>query len=131
MIVVDSSALLSILLNEKGYERCIDAIASSNEIALSAATLAETLIVAVRKGIYSEATEFVEGMRCEIVPFTERGARQAADAYARWGKGVHPARLDLGDCFSYALAKDRDCPLLFVGEDFSLTDLESALPPSG
>jgi ribonuclease VapC len=52
----------------------------------------------------------------------------ATDAYARWGKGVHPAALNLGDCFAYALATELRCPLLYLGEDFARTDIRSALP---
>ena len=62
----------------------------------------------------------------EIVPVTEASARSAAAAYDRWGKGIHPAALNFGDCFSYALAKSRGEALLFKGQDFSRTDVKSA-----
>ena len=58
---------------------------------------------------------------------TAATSNRVAAAYDRWGKGVHPARLNLGDCFAYALAEERGCPLLFVGEDFSRTDIASCL----
>lgn len=61
-----------------------------------------------------------------IVSVTEAFARRVADAYDKWGKGVHPAALNLADCFAYALAIERACPLLFVGDDFSRTDVISA-----
>jgi len=59
---------------------------------------------------------------------TEETAERAAAAYARWGKGNHPAGLNFGDCFAYALAEQMNCPLLFVGDDFSKTDIVPALP---
>jgi ribonuclease VapC len=65
----------------------------------------------------------------EIAPVTAASAKRVADAYSTWGKGVHPASLNFGDCFAYALAKDRNCRLLFVGEDFARTDVERVLPP--
>lgn len=61
-----------------------------------------------------------------VVPLTERDANVAADAYALWGKGRHPAGLNLADCYAYALAKTWDAPLLYVGEDFPQTDVASA-----
>jgi ribonuclease VapC len=69
----------------------------------------------------------VEALGFTIAPLTASSARQVAAAYAKWGKGVHPAGLNLGDCFAYALAKEQDCPLLFVGDDFAMTDLAPAI----
>lgn len=63
----------------------------------------------------------------EVVPTTIETARQCAQAHLRWGKGVHPAKLNYGDTFAYALAKSRNCPLLFIGNDFSRTDIVSAI----
>ena len=128
MIVIDSSAVIAILLNEPGYERCVDIIDSAPASSMSAATLAETFVVATRKGIFAEAVEFVESMRSAIVPLTEHGAHAVAEAYSRWGKGVHSAGLNFGDCFAYVLAKDLNCPLLFVGNDFGRTDITAAVP---
>ena len=68
----------------------------------------------------------IRGLGCQVVPVTEQDAFTVAAAYARWGKGVHPAGLNYGDCFAYALARQRGCPLLFVGEDFTQTDLMAA-----
>jgi ribonuclease VapC len=67
------------------------------------------------------------GWAFEIVSVTPASARRIAAAYERWGRGMHPAGLNFGDCFSYEVAKERSCPLLYVGDDFSHTDLESAL----
>jgi ribonuclease VapC len=127
MIAVDTSAIIAILLREPEAEACITAIGTQDSMLISAATLAETLIVASRQDLRQEAIEFVEGLSLEVVPVTAASARRSAEAYARWGKGVHPARLNYGDCFAYELAKDRDCPLLFIGNDFAQTDIESAL----
>lgn len=63
----------------------------------------------------------------EVVPVTEAFARQMAEAYALFGRGVQTARLSLGDCFAYTLARERSCPLLFVGDDFTRTDVRVAL----
>jgi len=62
-----------------------------------------------------------------LLNLTHTTARRIAAAYARWGRGAHPAGLNLGDCFSYEVAKAHSCRLLYVGDDFSKTDLESAL----
>lgn len=66
-------------------------------------------------------------LQIEVVPATEVTAQFCADAHQRWGKGIHRAGLNFGDCFAYALAKSRDCPLLFIGNDFSRTDIISVL----
>jgi len=105
----------------------MQAIEQETEISLSAGTLTETLIVAGRRGIGLEAATFIAELDIEIVSVTPASARRAADAYARWGKGVHPASLNFGDCFAYELAMTRNCPLLFVGNDFAQTDVTSAL----
>lgn len=66
------------------------------------------------------------GIDLELVEVTADRARQVGEAYARWGKGFHPAGLSFGDCFAYALARERGATLLFVGDDFSRTDVKSA-----
>ena len=65
----------------------------------------------------------IDGLEVEIAPVTGGSARRAAGAYSRWGKAIHPAGLNFGDCFAYELAKSENCPLLFVGNDFSKTDI--------
>ena len=127
MIVIDTSAIITILLHEPKAVVCMQAIEQETEISLSAGTLTETLIVAGRRGIGLEAATFIAELDIEIVSVTPASARRAADAYARWGKGVHPASLNFGDCFAYELAMTRNCPLLFVGNDFAQTDVTSAL----
>jgi ribonuclease VapC len=127
MIVVDTSALMAILLDEPQAEACIAALATDDAILISAGTVAEAMIVARRRGVGEEMARLIEHLGFEVVPVTAATARAVADAYGRWGKGVHPAGLDFGDCFACALAADRGCQLLFVGEDFARTDIRSAL----
>lgn len=126
MIVVDTSALMAILLDEPDAERCMTALAAEADVAMSAGTLAEALIVAGRRNIASEMTTLVEGLGIDIVPVSASGSAKVAQAYARWGKGVHSASLNFGDCFAYALARETASPLLFVGDDFARTDVERA-----
>jgi ribonuclease VapC len=96
-------------------------------VAISAATLLELSVVANGRGVGDAMLRFLEAYDLEVVPVTESIAWIASEAYLRWGKRYHPAALNFGDCFSYALAKERDWPLLFIGNDFSLTDLRSVL----
>jgi ribonuclease VapC len=94
---------------------------------MSAGTAAECLIVAGQRGVVAEVEQFVSRLGIEIVAITAAEARRVASAYARWGRGVHRASLNFGDCFAYALAAERRCPLLFVGDDFARTDVRRAL----
>ena len=130
MIVVDTSALMAIALAEASADACIQVLEAETEVIISAGTLAETLIVAGRRKVTDEITNLIEGLGFEILPVTTSTARRVAQAYERWGNGVHPAGLNFGDCFAYEAAATHDCPLLYVGEDFSRTDLRSALPPA-
>lgn len=127
MIAIDTSAIMAILLNEPSAEACIAAMEGEEEIIISAGTLAETLIVAGRRNVAEEASRLIEGLGLEIISVTPASARRVADAYARWGKGVHAAGLNYGDCFAYEVAKEHGCSLLFVGDDFPQTDIDAAL----
>ena len=118
---------MAIVLDEPLADPCIDAMVEAPRIAISAGTVAEAMIVADRKAVGDRMRRLLGQFSFEIVAVTPSDSSKIADAYSRWGKGVHPARLNLGDCFAYALAKERGCPLLFVGEDFSRTDVASAL----
>lgn len=129
MIVVDTSALFAIAAGETHGPACAAALAAESDTAISAATLAEALIVGSRRGLSAEMSRLVNGAGLTVVPVGEADAILVAEAYDRWGKGVHQAALNYGDCFAYVLAKQRGCPLLFVGEDFSKTDLQSRLGP--
>jgi ribonuclease VapC len=127
MITVDTSALMAILLDEPDAERCIATLTANTSVLISAGTLAECLIVAARRNVGDEMTALLDGFGFEIVPVTHAAARRIADAYSRWGKGVHKAGLNFGDCFAYEVAKEHGCPLLYVGDDFARTDLAGAL----
>ncbi|WP_416464541.1 type II toxin-antitoxin system VapC family toxin [Sphingomonas sp. VDB2] len=127
MIAIDTSAIMAILLNEAEADVCAAVLGSDDALIMSAGTLTETLTVALRRNYSRQAKRLIEELDIDIVALTPDSARRAADAYARWGKGVHPASLNYGDCFAYELATTRNCPLLFVGNDFAQTDVTSAL----
>lgn len=129
MIVLDTSALMAIVLDDPGAAACAAVLEAEQHCLISAATLAETLIVAERRNVAAEIGTLLEGLAIEVVPVTAVSASGVAAAYARFGKGVHPAGLNFGDCFAYSLARERDCPLLFVGEDFRRTDIAAAISP--
>lgn len=99
----------------------------ANDLMISAATLAEALIVAKRKNAEDSLQALLNGLGLEVIEVNADFAVLAAEAYGRWGKGIHPARLNYGDCFSYALAELYACPLLYVGNDFTKTDVRRAL----
>lgn len=126
MIAVDTSALMAIVLKEPAMPRCVAALAVDTEAMISAGTLSEALIVAGRRGVAEQMAALVEGLALTVIPVSEGVARRVAEVYARWGKGQDPARLNWGDCFSYVTARDHDCPLLYVGDDFAQTDLVAA-----
>ena len=127
MIVLDTSALMAILLDEPEATACVEILDREDEFLMSAGPRGGALIVAGRRQIGPDMGRLVGDLGVRVVDVTAASARKAAEAYARWGKGVHPARLNIGDCFAYALAKERGWPLLFVGGDFSQTDIVSAL----
>jgi ribonuclease VapC len=126
MIVVDTSAIMAVLMAEPEADRCMAAIESSRAILISAGTVVECGVVAARREIVEAMERFLTGLDMEIVPVTEHSARRAVEAYRLYRKGAHPARLNFGDCFAYELARSRGCPLLFVGNDFALTDVTAA-----
>ena len=123
MIAVDTSALMAILLHEPDADAFAAALATEDRLLISAGTVAEALIVATRRNIGAEMALLIEGLDFEIVSVTHAGARRIAAAYGKWGKGVHPAALNFGDCFAYDVAKEHGCALLHAGGDFSRTDL--------
>ncbi|RWD38367.1 MAG: type II toxin-antitoxin system VapC family toxin [Mesorhizobium sp.] len=126
MIVVDTSALMAIVLDEPEADVCIAALEAEDVILISAGTVAEALIVAARRNVGEELSSLIDGLGFEIAAVTPASARRIAEGYAKWGKGSHPA-LNFGDCFAYEVAKEHACRLLYVGDDFSRTDIESAL----
>ena len=126
-MVVDSSALLAIVFQEPGFEALLERTETADAVAAGTPTLTETAIV-LHARLGSAAHGLLERMLDELgiqeVPFGEVHWREAADAYRRFGKGQHPAALNYGDCMTYAVARLAGEPLLFVGDDFRLTDLE-------
>jgi ribonuclease VapC len=127
MIAIDTSAVLAILLRESQGPACSKALAAEDAVVISAGTVAEVLIVAGGRGIAKHAADLIDQLGFEVVPVTEASAKRVAEAYLRWGKGMHPASLNFGDCFAYEVAKESRCRLLYVGGDFSKTDIEGAL----
>jgi ribonuclease VapC len=118
---------MAIALGEAEADGCIRVLEAETEIVISAGTVAEALIVAARRNVGEEMTRMIDGLGFEIVSVTPAAARRVAAAYARWGRGAHPEELNFGNRFSYEVAKERACPLLYVGGDFLQTDLNSAL----
>ena len=127
MIVVDTSALMAIVLDEPEAGACIRAIEAASGLMISAGTIAEALIVADRRAVRQEMAALIAGLGFDVIAINDAAAGRIADAYGRWGKGMHPAGLNFGDCFADDAALQHDLPLLFVGKDFSQTDIRSAL----
>lgn len=128
MIVIDTSALIAIVNNEAMATPCRDVLVDERQILISAATLTEALIVARGKKCLPGLTKLLDEFQLVAIELDAIRVERAAAAYELWGKGFHPASLDFGDCFAYATAREFDCPLLYVGNDFSQTDVRSALP---
>ena len=122
-LVVDTSALMSILRREPGSVALASALASADVALASAPTLVELGLVV--EGRYPDAVgRAQQAMRdgeIQVVAFDEALAVRATDAWRRFGKGRHPAGLNFGDCCTFALAEDRGLPILCVGEDFRRT----------
>jgi ribonuclease VapC len=129
-VVIDSSALIAILFDEPEAQAPLSQIAAAGVCRLSSASLVEVGIVLRRAATAQRQAAFDEMLRLftiRIEPVTEEQAWLALDAYDRFGKGTgHPAGLNYGDCFSYALARQTGEALLFKGDDFIRTDLEAA-----
>lgn len=129
---VDASAWVAIILREAERERFRLALADAEVILTSPVATWETVRAIVREtgdrvqDASLRLDALLAGFGAQIVPIGAEEGRIALDAHARFGKGVHPARLNMGDCFSYACAKVHGAPLLYKGEDFSLTDIEAA-----
>lgn len=128
-MTLDSSALIAILFAEPGYLELIDRILQADHVRVGAPTVVETgLVFAGRRG--SRSAESVDGLLTElgvaVVAFGERESRVAIDAFQRFGRGRHAAALNYGDCLAYAAAVAARDTLLFVGEDFSKTDVTAA-----
>ncbi|MGA9071587.1 MAG: type II toxin-antitoxin system VapC family toxin [Terracidiphilus sp.] len=128
-MIVDTSAVLAILLAEPEAQRIADAMERSSFCRFPASCFLEATITLL--GRYGDAglrelDLFMAQSRMEIASFTESQARLAREAFKRYGKGRHPAKLNFGDCMAYSLAKETGEELLFKGTDFSLTDITAA-----
>lgn len=130
-MIIDSSAVIALLRKEPDHVRYRRAIAESRACRMSTATYLETAIIADRDQSPLLSREFdrvITSMNVELVAVSVEHARIARAAYRDFGRGSgHPARLNFGDCFAYALAIDRGEPLLYKGDDFSHTDVRNAL----
>ncbi len=128
-MIVDSSALVAISLSEAGSDRLLDVLASTEPCSMSAGTLLEASIVIDARRNPAASRRFdaiIENI--EVVAVTAEQVRIARQAFRDFGRGSgHLAKLNFGDCFSYALAAQRREPLLYVGDDFVHTDIRSAL----
>jgi len=126
-VILDSSALVAILFAEPGHLKLVDAILEADKAGVSAPTLAEAGLVfmgRLRTRNARAVEALVEELGVSVLPFGAAEWPIAVEAFRRYGRGRHPAALNFGDCFSYALAVARGEPLLFVGDDFSKTDVE-------
>jgi ribonuclease VapC len=131
-MVIDSSALVAILLKEPGFEELLDAVDASDATFLSAATLVEaSVVLEARKGREGarDLDLFIFRSGTEVVPVDNEQVDAARAAWRRFGRGNHPAKLNFGDLFAYALASATGLPLLFKGDDFALMDITPALAP--
>jgi ribonuclease VapC len=129
-MIIDSSALIAILLNEAEAEAFAKAIAADPKRLVSSFNMLETaIVIEAKKGEAGgiELDLLVHRARIEIVAMSAEQVELARAAWRQYGKGNHPAGLNIGDCCAYALAKYSGEPLLFKGGDFALTDIPSAL----
>ncbi len=128
-MIIDSSALVAILTSESDADDLEDALLASSARRLSAVTYVEASIVMDgrnRPTLSNALDNFLQISQIGIEPVTVQQARLARQAYRDYGKGRHRAALNFGDCFAYALAKEKSEPLLFKGDDFRRTDVEVA-----
>ncbi|MCP9901188.1 type II toxin-antitoxin system VapC family toxin [Cyanobium sp. Cruz CV13-4-11] len=130
-MVIDTSAFLAVLLREEGAEALAVLMAEAPMLLMSAATKLEASLVAEgsRIGATSEAVEALcQALDVQVVPFDQSHLLWALRGWREFGKGRHRAGLNLGDCFSYGLARAMNMPLLYKGDDFNRTDVRSPDP---
>lgn len=128
-MIVDSSAIVSIFLQEPGYEDVLSKLEVADVRAIGGPTLAETGIVLtsrLRRDAIGPLARFLQRLEVMVVPFGEDHWQEAVEAFERYGRGRHAASLNFGDCMSYAIAKLAGEPLLCRGNDFAHSDLEIA-----
>jgi ribonuclease VapC len=128
-VIVDSSAIVAILLKEPGYEHLRDRLVAAEQVSIGAPTVTESsLVLCSRLGRAGKTllARFLQEAEIEVVEFTADHWTVAADAFIAYGKGRHRAGLNFGDCMTYAVARLAGEPLLCLGNDFPTTDLELA-----
>lgn len=129
MIVLDTSALVAILRRERDADRLLDALAGAPSCQVSAGTLLEAMVV-MRARHGEEGVRdlrlLLQAANARVEPFDEEQVEIGMAAFERYGRGRHPAALNLGDLFAYALASHRGLPLLYVGHEFAQTDVRAA-----
>jgi ribonuclease VapC len=125
-MIVDASAVLAVLLREDDAPDFLDKLSAATELRMSAVNLFEVLVKSDRVGGAFEAEALLSRLAIAIEPVTAARVQIARAAHLKFGKGRHPARLNMGDCFAYALATELGEPLLFKGGDFALTDVALA-----
>jgi ribonuclease VapC len=132
VIVVDASALVAIADEESEADRFLDVLGGARGAAISAINAVETGIILIGRQRLRDIGELDRWLNDLEIQVDRANATHAAAlaAYLSFGRGYHRARLNLADCFAYALAKSLDAPLLYKGDDFALTDIRSALQPT-
>lgn len=128
-MILDSSAVVALLLREPDHERLLQALAAAASVGIGAPTMVETTIVlSARLGQDGRGlvSRFLDEADVTLIPFTDAHFGTAVDAWLRFGRSRHPAALNFGDCLAYATARLAGQPLLFTGSDFPRTDIEAA-----
>lgn len=128
MIVVDASAVLAVLQEEPEYEEIVARLLADEDRRISPVSRLEIVMVLSRQysSPISIANDYMRRAQISLHPIDAEQADYAQYAFLTYGKGRHPARLNLGDCFSYAAARALNAPILHVGADFSKTDIQIA-----
>jgi ribonuclease VapC len=128
VIVVDASAIVAIIAKEPMHERLALVLSAGDEFAISPVSHLEVVMALTRSMPNAKATAdtFLDASKVRVISIDSDQVQWAAHAFLQYGKGRHPARLNLGDCFSYAAAKALNAPLLYTGGDFAKTDVRSA-----
>lgn len=132
MMVADTSALMAVVNREAESQAFSEAMIDDGEVLVSTATAVEFLMVAMNRGeeIYQSAVELLARPFIQLVPVEDAQLWAAVEAHRRFGRGRHPAGLNFGDTFSYALATVRTLPLLYKGNDFNQTTIIPAATPA-
>ena len=128
-MIVDTSAIVAVIFKEPIHPSLVDKLASAEYVGIGTPTLAETgIVLTARLGEMGKTmlSRLIQEMNIKEIPFGADHWKEAVDAYQCFGRGRHPAKLNFGDCLSYATAKLAGQKLLFVGEDFEKTDIEKA-----